>query len=71
MSIQHVIDIPNYNFYFSLVDKGFNLYYFHCYTAHKVTTRLQVITALSYGIKLFPESYLEEWQIEKAEGFNL
>ncbi len=71
MSTQKIIDVPNYNLYFSLIDKGFTLYYVSLYVAHKVTTKQQVISALSFGTKLYLKEELEDWLIEEAEEFNL
>ena len=50
---KQVVDVPDYRLAFSYVDKGIPLYYFSNYKPKKLTTRLQVIDALSYGINLY------------------
>lgn len=50
---KEIIDTPDYNLAFSYIDKGIPLYYFSLYEPKKVTTRAQVIDALSYGVKLY------------------
>ena len=50
---KQIIDVPNYELAFSYIDKGFPLYSFCNYKPKKLTTRLQVIDALSYGVNLY------------------
>ena len=50
---EQVLDVPDYRLAFSYIDKAIPLYYFSCYQPKKLTTRLQVIDALSYGVKLY------------------
>lgn len=50
---EKVINTPNYELAFSYVDKGIPLYSFSCYQPKKLTSRLQVIDALSYGSTLY------------------
>ena len=50
---KQVVDVPNYELAFSYIDKGVPLYSFSNYKPKKLTTRLQVINALSYGVELY------------------
>ncbi len=50
---EKVIKVPNYRLAFSYVDKGIPLYSFSCYQPKRLTSRLQVIDALSYGSTLY------------------
>lgn len=50
---EKVINTSNYKLAFSYVDKGVPLYYFNCYQPKKLTSRLQVIDAFSYGVELY------------------
>lgn len=50
---KQVVDVPDYRLAFSYVDKGVPLYSFSNYKPKKLTTRLQVINALSYGSTLY------------------
>ena len=53
IKIKEIIDTPSYDLAFSYIDKGMPLYYFSLLEPKKVTTRAQVINALSYGVKLY------------------
>lgn len=55
-----IITVPNYHEYFSYINKGIPLYYFHLYRPIKLTTKLQVINALSYGMDIYVDVD-EEW----------
>ena len=55
-----IIKVPNYNKCFSYIDKGIPLYYFHLYKPIKLTTKLQVIDALSKNLSLCIDVD-EEW----------
>lgn len=48
-----IITVPNYRECFSYVEKGIPLYYFHLYQPIKLTTKSQVVNALSYGVDIF------------------
>ena len=50
---KQVVNVPDYRLAFSYVDKGVPLYFFSNYKPKKLTTRLQVINSLSYGVKLY------------------
>lgn len=50
---EKVINTPDYKLAFSYVDRDVPLYSFSCYQPKKLTTRLQVIDALSYGVELY------------------
>mgnify|MGYP003288244900 CR=1 FL=1 len=60
ISKKGVMNIPNYHECFSYIDKGIPLYYFHLYKPIKLTTKLQVIDALSYGMNIYVDVD-EEW----------
>lgn len=55
-----IITVPNYRECFSYIEKGIPLYYFSLYKPIKLTTKSQVINALSYGIDIFV-GVDEEW----------
>lgn len=55
-----IITVPNYRECFSYVEKGIPLYYFHLYQPIKLTTKLQVIDALSHGVVIYV-GVDEEW----------
>lgn len=50
-----IIEVPNYRKCFSYIDQGIPLYYFNLYKPIKLTTHLQVINALSYGVVIFKD----------------
>lgn len=50
---KEIISTPDYDLAFSYIDKGIPLYYYVLLMPRKVTTRAQVIDALSYGVKLY------------------
>lgn len=55
-----IITVPNYRECFSYIDKGIPLYYFCLYKPIKLTTKSQVIDALSYGMEIYV-GVDEEW----------
>lgn len=55
-----IITVPNYSECFSYIDKGIPLYYFNLYKPIKLTTKLQVIDALSHGVVIYV-GVDEEW----------
>ena len=55
-----IITVPNYSECFSYIDKGIPLYYFNLYKPIKLTTKLQVIDALSRGVVIYV-GVDEEW----------
>jgi len=57
-----VIEVPNYKECFSYIDRGIPLYYFSCYKPIKLTTRLQVINALAYGVVIFKDVNEEDYE---------
>ena len=48
-----IINVPNYRECFSYINKGIPLYYFRLYQPIKLTTKSQVIDALSYGMNIY------------------
>ena len=50
---KEIINTPSYDLAFSYIDKGIPLYYSVLLMPRKVTTRAQVIDALSYGVRLY------------------
>lgn len=55
-----IITVPNYSECFSYIEKRIPLYYFHLYRPIKLTTKSQVIDALSYGMNIYADVD-EEW----------
>lgn len=53
IKVKEIINTPDYELAFSYVDKGIPLYYYALLMPRKVTTRAQVIEALSYGVQLY------------------
>lgn len=50
---KEIINIPDYKLAFSYIDKGIPLYYYALLMPRRVSTRAQVIEALSYGVPLY------------------
>lgn len=57
-----VIEVPNYKECFSYIDQGIPLYYFSLYKPIKLTTHLQVIDALAYGVAIFKDVNEEDYE---------
>ena len=59
---EKIINVPNYRLAFSYIDKGIPLYYFSLYQPHKLTTKAQVIDALSRGVILYTGVREEDYE---------